>query len=93
MNEDEKGCLNCAHFLRYYVIDKYGNLIKIDKGHCINTAIRKHYDRTFERCGQWQLREPDSVQRNRTIRHILDGIEYYLKKLDVVIRADEDLDK
>ncbi|MDE6614021.1 MAG: hypothetical protein K2K24_00775 [Clostridia bacterium] len=87
-----KDCFNCTHFLRYYIKDKYGNLLKIDKGHCINTAIRKRSDRTFERCGQWQLREPDAVQRNVTIKYILKRMEYLLENLSIAIKDDDDLD-
>lgn len=89
--EDKKDCFNCAYFLRYYVKDKYGNLLKIDKGHCINSAIRKRSNRTFELCGQWQPREPEIVQRNRTLKYILKNIEHYLENLSYLI-DDENLD-
>ncbi|MBD5100307.1 MAG: hypothetical protein HDT29_03390 [Clostridiales bacterium] len=93
MDKDaEKKCLNCAHFIRYYVKDRHGNLLKLDKGHCINSAIRKRSNRTFELCGQWQEREPETIERNRTLKYILKNIEHYLKNLEVAIKDDDDLD-
>ncbi|MDE6614914.1 MAG: hypothetical protein K2K24_05330 [Clostridia bacterium] len=90
--DKEKNCYNCVHFLRYYVKDKYGNLLKIDKGHCINTAIRNRYNRTYNRCGQWQKREPETVKRNRTLKYILKNIEHYLENLETAIKDDDNLD-
>lgn len=93
MKQDEKrNCFNCAHFMQYYIKDKYGNLLKIEKGHCINYAIRKRSNRTFELCGQWQEREPIIVQRNRTIKYILKKMEYLLENLSIAIKDDDDLE-
>ena len=93
MNEDEKrNCFNCSYFIQYYIKDKYGNLLKIEKGHCANFTIRKRSNRTFELCGQWKEREPSVVKRNRTIKYILKNIEHYIENLSNAIKDDDELE-